>query len=553
MTKTSLFLTVLLLWIFSEVSSQLPHGGRPFPFYSLKSVSQPIVLTGFDLDKVLEESLTEDAISGKKPFRFAWNYTLEFTPENSGEWTEMSDGTKIWRLHLSSPGAFDINVDFNRYQLNTGSMVFIYPPDQSYYFGGFNQQNNSESKYLPTNFVSGDEIVIELQVKSGISDYGFLQIGSLAHAYIDVFGKKVSNPGTSGPCNVDINCASGVNWQVVKKAVCRLAIKSGSSTVFCTGALVNNTKQDTIPYLLTANHCISSAYQANTALFLFDFEADTCGKKVVSSSWSLAGSSLLATSDSIDFSLLRLNETPPGQYKPYYAGWSLSQVPAANTVCIHHPEGDLKKISIDTNPLTTEYQDPIPPVLSWLYDESIPQAFWRVINWETGTTEGGSSGAPLFNHNKLIVGNLTGGQANCTTPVNDYFSKFFVGWDHYDGSDKQLKSWLDPEGTGITNLTGFNPFGETDTIPIDTVEYAERFTLFPNPAYGEVCFETDSLDISGGYLTLYTLTGKKMAEYRITESVRLRFDVSFLPQGIYILKFSKDKIEKRMRLMVVSL
>ncbi len=540
------YLIFFLVWVFPALYSQLPQGGRPFPFSSMKSAVKPIVLSGFDLQKAIGESLSEEAVSGKKPFRFAWNYSLDFSPENSGKWTEMPDGTRVWRIHLSSPGAYAVNVDFSRYRLKPGSMIFIYAPSQSTFLGGFNQKNNNESQSLPTSFVSGDELVVELQISPGITDYGELKIGSLSHAYIDVFNTSDRYFGASGDCNVDVNCTEGDDWQIVKKAVCRIIFKTGSSTELCTGTLVNNVRQDTIPYLLTANHCIRFVTQAQSAVFYFGHEVDTCGKQFISSSYSLAGSELLATSDSIDFSLLRLSETPPEEHKPYYAGWSVSKIPATSVVCIHHPQGDVKKISIDNGPVTAEYQNPIPLDLHWLYDESLPQAFWRVIKWETGTTEGGSSGSPLFNQNQLIVGNLTGGQADCSNSVNDYYSKFHMGWDYYSNYSKQLKHWLDPESTGITNLVGFNPYGQ------NIIQYASRFSVFPNPASSQVTFETDSLDISGGVLSVYSLTGKKMAQYNIKESTRLSFNVSSFNQGMYILEFRKGEIYERKRLVVIN-
>ena len=90
---------------------------------------------------------------------------------------------------------------------------------------------------------------------------------------------------------------------------------------------------------------------------------------------------------------------------------------------------------------------------------SAPGAFWRIEQWDVGVTEGGSSGAPLFNENKHIVGNLTGGDAYCGYPYNDYFSKFHLDWDYYPQQERQLKYWLDSLGTGQTSLEGFDVSG----------------------------------------------------------------------------------------------
>jgi len=552
MNSNQKYLIFILLWFFPALHSQLPHGGKPFPYSSLKSAVKPVVLSGFDMQKAINESLSGDAVSGKKPFKFAWNYSLDLSPENSGTWTEMPGGIRVWRIQLVSPGAYGVNIGFSKYQLKPGCMLFIYPPSQDLFLGGFNYLNNNESQTLPISFINGDELVVELQTGSGITDYGSIQIGSIAHAYIDIFGRKDGRFGQAGKCNVDINCPEGDDWQLIKKAVCRILFKSGNSWEYCTGTLINNTRLDTLPYLYTANHCIRTASQAESAVFYFDYESTTCSGLDDSVFYSLAGSAILATSDSIDFSLLRLYEAPPEIYEPFFAGWSHSQNPALKAVSIHHPQGDVKKISLDNDPLTAEYQNPIPLNLSWLTNESVPQAFWRVYAWEIGTTENGSSGSPLFNQNKLIVGNLTGGEANCDKPVNDYFSKFHMGWDYYSLPSKQLKFWLDPDGTGITNLPGFNPYGLPDTSIIDTTEYAVRFTLFPNPATGFITFETDSLDISGGLLSIYSVTGKQMARFVIPDSRRLTFDVSFLGQGVYILEFSKGNIRERKRFLVLN-
>ena len=58
-----------------------------------------------------------------------------------------------------------------------------------------------------------------------------------------------------------------------------------------------------------------------------------------------------------------------------------------------------------------------------------PDAHWNVIFDKTtnghSITEGGSSGSPLFNENKQIVGTLTGGNSTCRlTNGNNYTASF---------------------------------------------------------------------------------------------------------------------------------
>ena len=62
----------------------------------------------------------------------------------------------------------------------------------------------------------------------------------------------------------------------------------------------------------------------------------------------MSGSELLATASNIDFALVELSVVPPQNYEPIYAGWDRSLPDLVkNVTCIHHPSGDVKKISID--------------------------------------------------------------------------------------------------------------------------------------------------------------------------------------------------------------
>lgn len=58
---------------------------------------------------------------------------------------------------------------------------------------------------------------------------------------------------------VDINCEEGEQWQDHKNGVVKMIIPIGTSSFLCTGAILNNTKEDLKPYLLTAFHCLLSS------------------------------------------------------------------------------------------------------------------------------------------------------------------------------------------------------------------------------------------------------------------------------------------------------
>ncbi len=275
-------------------------------------------------------------------------------------------------------------------------------------------------------------------------------------------------PGLSGDCNVDVNCTEGLIWQNAKRAVVKLII---DNTYICSGTLLNTTSNDEKPYLLTANHCINSPWQAANTVFYFNYESKSCNDPASfypdPNDFVMNGAKLKATKydywGRLDFSLLLLNETIPNSFSPYFAGWSASESAPEHTVCLHHPQGDVKKISIDFNTAET----------ASFSTEFDAHSHWRILKWDIGVTEGGSSGSALFNQNYQVVGDLTGGEAACDYPYNDYYTKFHLAFDKYADSSEQLKYWLDPEATEVRSYAGF---------PDKNIETDEEYVLYPNPA-----------------------------------------------------------------------
>ncbi|VAX42280.1 Lysyl endopeptidase [hydrothermal vent metagenome] len=71
----------------------------------------------------------------------------------------------------------------------------------------------------------------------------------------------------------------------------------------------------------------------------------------------------------------------------------------------------------------------------------------KVTDWDTGTTEPGSSGSPLFNQDHRVIGQLHGGYAACGNDDADWYGKFSVSWTGSSSSNR-LVDHLDSAGTG---------------------------------------------------------------------------------------------------------
>ena len=448
--------SILLFFLPVLVKGQISQGGIPIQVQKLKSVtanSDLVVMPSLDNVKLRNQySRTEPNLL--KSFHFAHAFKVSLSPKNSGKW--YCDGDmNIWQLRIRSVGAYSMNIILQQFNLPEGSRLFIVGENTGEIKGAYTTQNNSDSKVLSIEPVAGDEILVQYEEPVDVSIPGEFVISQVAHDFIGVAASGTHRPlGISGSCNINVNCDVANGSEYIRDAVCRLIIEG---TEICTGTLVNNTAKDGIPYLITANHCVNSEKQAQLTVFLFNYESPYCGSVDGDISRSLSGSSMKASFDSLDFSLVRLNNLPPFNYRTYLAGWNKKNVAPTSSMCIHHPLGDIKKVSIDQDAAVT----------SNFNSSYLAKGFWNILRWDKGVTEEGSSGGPLFDQNKQLVGTLTGGSASCTLPTNDYFEKFALAWNYRNETAKQLKAWLDPIDSGVDKLDGmFSYTGKSLCKPV---------------------------------------------------------------------------------------
>lgn len=429
---------------------QISHGGYPLFKSNANKMKFETILMPVERINNLKSERAGEVRSRLKHAKYAHEFFIEKSIENSGNWTVLSNGQRVWNLAITSPGAYSLSIVFDQFRLPKGALLFIYNYTSDRILGAYTEKNNKASRRFAIEPLAGEDLIIEYIEPLNPEFKAELKLGRVYHDFKNVFrildSNKLGNVGDSGDCNVDINCPQGLSWQTEKHAVCHISYGG----YIASGALVNNTKNDGKPYILTAHHVINTDAIAEQAIFYFNYEMETCGGNTAIKSQTISGSSLRATTSRLDFSLLEMSSIPPSAYQPYYAGWDRSGVVPSQTVCIHHPSGDAKKISMDHNaPLTGSYTDS-----DYTFDEN---THWHIVDWELGTTEGGSSGSPLFDTNHRIVGDLTGGDANCSSSVDDYFAKFSSSWDTYPAKENQLKYWLDPDNTGVLVLDGYTP------------------------------------------------------------------------------------------------
>lgn len=438
---------VCLLGILS-VQAQESKPGTP-PSFSWPQERQDLTfetMAPIDVAKLLKEDQIFDTIKDI-PWRFGTPIYTDMSLENSGSWYVYENGDRVWRLGIKSPDAYALTLIFDRYILPKGAELYVYNTDRSRVIGAFTDYNNQADHYFATTLIEGDELVIEYFEPQGVAFPGELQIESVNHAYRDPL-MYVKGFGGSGSCNLNVACPQAEGWDEQIRSVA-LMLVSGSA--WCTGALINNTANDGTPLMLTANHCYQNP---GSLVFWFNWQSATCANPPTPPPYNAVGNLVHRSRNAAsDFWLLEFSNPIPEHINPYFSGWNRDLSAAINETItgIHHPSGDIKKFSYATGGVQAS---------SYLGAPGSGTTHWR-ITWSGGTTtEGGSSGSPLFDAEGRIIGQLHGGYAACGNIQPDYYGRLGVSWTGGGSTTTRLSDWLDPLGTNATAIDGYDPFGE---------------------------------------------------------------------------------------------
>jgi len=446
-SKYKILLIVGISVFFSSgtIIAQIEHPGYPLGL-KMENISR-IEFVQLPSADMLYNQFSEEN-SDEKVYKknvFASSVEVDLSPASHGLWYSGDNNWKTWYIGITAEHASSLNLIFGNFHLSHGCRLFVYSPDGKVVYGAFTFRNNKKSNVLAITPIRNDSLIIEFQVDHFVKDFGELILSKVGVGFPgqNVFkGTEDEYFRWSADCHVDVNCIAKDNIQKQKYSVCRI-IYNGSTR--CTGTLINNTEEDGRPLILTAGHCIMDESDAESALYFFDYESPYCegpdGKIK-----SISGSTLLSRGYGLDFSLTEMSEKPYADYYPMYAGWDAVDKQYADVYILHHPEGDVKKITTDADILQI---GSFPP-----FDN---ETHWLVEKYDTGTTEPGSSGAALFNADNRVVGTLTGGEDACTEYIFDYYQMFSHCWADYPYEDEQLKAWLDPFNSGKTFMESYSP------------------------------------------------------------------------------------------------
>jgi hypothetical protein len=437
------------------ISSARATGLPPSALPGVKAVEevQRMVMPVVDVGALRTEDLERERDGRPVPTRFAKGISVSFSPENSGTWEDLADGSRLWRLRITSPGALSLSLGLDRFDLPAGASFWVHDLNGAWVQGPYTAMNRNALGGLWTAVVAGHELVAELHLSNGNSQAD-IEISSVNHAYRGLRDRRIVSATKRGICNVNVICPEGNRFVDPIRSVARISFSSGGSSFLCTAQLINNTAEDDTPYLLTAQHCIDEPEVAPTIVAYWNYETATCDEFFGGSlSQNQSGATFVASyvlGNGSDFALVELDEQPQESYQVFYSGWDARDSIPTSATTIHHPDGDEKSISFENDPLT---------ITSYLGTTSPGNGnYFRVEDWDTGTTERGSSGACLFDSfSGLCVGTLSGGYAACSNNEPDWYGRMARHWTGGGTPDTRLSDWLDPLGTGVEFLVGKDP------------------------------------------------------------------------------------------------
>ncbi|MFC4822303.1 trypsin-like peptidase domain-containing protein [Dokdonella ginsengisoli] len=352
-------------------------------------------------------------------------------------------GILVWETALASDGARALRVEFTGLALAAGVDLYVYNEDGQVW-GPFTRGGPDGSGAFWSPSVFGDTLRVHLraQTPAALAASRFtiarvMHLGARVGPLQDRIRERYAvgpSPSDTGFCGVQVpDCAqNAVCWIDTNaglagpsNAIAHLQFVEGGSSYICTGAYLaqsGGTPQQ--PYFMTANHCFSTQASASSLEAFFKYRTSACNGTcpTLGSLPRVNGATLIATgatSDSTDFTFLRLSGFPAGGAT--LLGWTADPFPeGASVMHMGHPAGSplvfsYRRARFGSNsglPHASDLPEP-----RFLYSGLASSS----EDW-AGATAGGSSGGPallLLNDGSVrFVGQLTGAAYSPPGPPN---------------------------------------------------------------------------------------------------------------------------------------
>jgi PKD repeat protein len=470
-TMKKKLLSLGLAILFGGFSLQAQQDLKVLEKHAINKYTPTHTITPPNMDEIKAEDLARD--KNGMFYRIGVASDANITPMSAGLWTTLPNGDKLWQLKVKASGAEALSFLFSTFKLYDNASFWVQDMQGKALYKTLTKNDVLDHFQQHVELCFGDEMVLNLLEPAGTKASEFY-LDQIMYGYRSTGNPNVNKINESDACQVNVNCTpEGSNWQDEKRGIARILVVDGNQQGWCSGTLINNAAQDCKPYFLTALHCgvTSTTANFNQWKFYFRYEAIACtnpntvgtlANNVITGCVKKATSNDGGGDSGSDFLLVQLgsaaNEAATittlksANFNAYWNGWDANNTASNNGVSIHHPSGDIKKISAYTTNTTTSGWNGNGVQSHW-------QLVWSATTNGHGVTEGGSSGSPLFNYNggnSRVIGTLTGGSSYCNaTSSPDFYGKMSYHWQSNTTSGNiPLKNFLDPANSGLLVLNG---------------------------------------------------------------------------------------------------
>lgn len=495
---------VLLLVCFMSASAQLERTGTPVSWNQGLTLSiENEWLSEANVPALLQED--ELSIDDRSvPYRFAYAKEVNWNMVNSGSWTNLANGDRIWILGITYEGAQSIAVTLGDLQIPKGGKLFLYSESHQECLGPLSEEDNSEQP-ITLPHIQGSTIFMEYYEPRLYRGEGSLSVNFVAGSYRN----NLQDFETLHACNEWIHDDEFFSDDTpIQSSVVQVLTDYGQR--YATAVMVNNSANDGKPYVILPAHALLG--DPSSLLFRFGYTEPSCIESLSNCNFQfVCGAEVIVVDDEKGLALVELTKPPKSDWAAYYAGWHIGDYLYANHYCIQHPKGLVKSYS--------HYVGNYMPVI--LEDET----FMGLPGLGHGQTDGGSVGSPLFDEDLDLVGIFVGGNTRCGTQGG--IDRFILLEDVWSAFGK----YLNPLQQSFERLPGMelpDPIVEGDN-PMEML-------IYPNPAssYVELACGEDFTVYS---LFLYNSVGT----LEMFESGKSKIDVSQLNEGVYALRAHTSK------------
>jgi hypothetical protein len=328
--------------------------------------------------------------------------------DRDGAWTDLANGAHLWVAELVSPNAIGLRLHFADAHLPAGAQLSLAAADDEsgapveLHYGSPDGSPAAKSAFW-SGSVFGDRARIEYLGPAGSPAELPFHVDRIQHLYRDPV-QELTTKQNAGGCENDVSCFP--EWGDLSRAVSGIGF-IGDNSLFCTGQLLaTSPPADFTPYWLTANHCLETEFEAESAEFFWLYQTQSCNgaPPSLASVPRSRGATLVSTNPQSDYTLLIVEGALPAP-DLFWAGWT-SKEPANGTdaVAIHHPSGDFKRISFGFKEEPSACNQ-------------VPSFGGRKLvrtSWTNAVTEPGSSGSGIFRLDTgQLYGQLLGGPSFC--------------------------------------------------------------------------------------------------------------------------------------------